>query len=91
MTWWLADRGQPSAGKASRSGCQARLTRHFFGEGNAREEDSTEVKAQKEQDQSGFDRCLTNDIDGHANLINMVAVGATSGAVLLTLLAAKHF
>ena len=25
------------------------------------------------------------------NLINMVAVGATSGAVLLTLLAAKHF
>jgi hypothetical protein len=25
------------------------------------------------------------------NLINMVAVGATSGAVLFTLLAAKHF
>jgi hypothetical protein len=25
------------------------------------------------------------------NLINMVAVGATSGAVLLTLLATKHF
>jgi hypothetical protein len=25
------------------------------------------------------------------NLINMVAVSATSGAVLLTLLAAKHF
>jgi hypothetical protein len=25
------------------------------------------------------------------NLINMVAVGTTSGAVLLTLLAAKHF
>jgi len=25
------------------------------------------------------------------NLINMVADGATSGAVLLTLLAAKHF
>ena len=25
------------------------------------------------------------------NLVNMVAVGATSGGVLLTLLAAKHF
>ena len=66
MTWWLADRGQTSAGKASGSGRQARLTRHFFGECNASEEDATEVKAQNEQDQSDFDPCLTNDIDGHA-------------------------
>ena len=64
MTWWLADRGQTSAGKASGSGRQARLTRHFCGEGNA--SDTTEVKAQKQPDQSDFDPCLTNDIDGHA-------------------------
>ena len=66
MTWWLADRGQTSAGKASGSGRQARLTRHFFGECNASEEDATEVKAQKQPDQSDFDPSLTNDIDGHA-------------------------
>ena len=66
MTWWLADRGQTSAGKASGSGRQARLTRHFFGECSASEEDATEVKAQNEQDQSDVDPCLTNDIDGHA-------------------------
>ena len=65
MTWWLADRGQTPAGKASGSGRQVRLTRHFFEEGNA-SEDATEVKAQNEQDQSDIDPCLTNDIDGHA-------------------------
>jgi hypothetical protein len=43
-----------------------RLTRHFFEESGASEEDGTEVKAQNEQDQSDFDPCLTNDIDGHA-------------------------
>jgi hypothetical protein len=32
-----------------------------------------------------------DDIDGDPNLINMVAVGTVSGAVLLTLLAARHF
>ena len=48
------------------SGRQARLTRHFFGECNASEEDATEIKAQNEQDQSDFNACLTNDIDGHA-------------------------
>jgi hypothetical protein len=66
MTWWLADRGQTSAGKASGSGRQVRLTRHFFGEGNASEEDTTDVKAKNEQDQSDVEPCLTNDIDGHA-------------------------
>jgi hypothetical protein len=52
--------------KASGSGRQARLTRHFFGECNASEEDATDAKAQNEQDQSDVDPCLTNDIDGHA-------------------------
>jgi hypothetical protein len=66
MTWWLADRLQTSAGKASGSSRQVRLTRHFFGEGNASEEDTTKVKAQNEQDQSDVEPCLTNDIDGHA-------------------------
>ena len=66
MTWWLADRGQTLAGKASGSGRRARLIRYFFGEGNASQEDATEVKAQNEQDQSDVDPCLTNDIDGHA-------------------------
>lgn len=91
MTWWLADRGQTSAGKASGSGRHARLTRHFLGECNASEEDATEVKAQMSKISQTSTRVSPMVLMATRNLINVVAVGATSGAVLLTLLAAKHF
>jgi hypothetical protein len=89
--WWLADRGQTSARKASGSGRQVRLTRHFLGEGNASEEDANESKRKTRKFSPTSTHVSPMILMATRNLINMVAAGATSGAVLLTLLAAKHF
>ena len=93
--------GANPTGNASGSGRKTRLTRHFFGE-----YDGGEDKVTKDTDhtrlatKSNASYAKSRVAPTYAaallstatqNLSNMVAVIGVSGAVLLTLLAARHF
>ena len=84
------DRGQTSTGKASGSGRYARLTR-LFGDimaGNKKPKRSNGKRSRSSQ--AAIQAASTISM-ATQNLINMVTVTAVSGAVLLGLLAARHF
>jgi hypothetical protein len=87
----LADRGQTSTEKASGSGRQTRLTLHLSG--NAMPAKTTPKKPKRKKSKTSPTPAYPASAISTAtqNLINMVAVSAVSGAVLLGLLAGKHF
>jgi hypothetical protein len=88
-----ADRGQTSTGKASGSGSQARLTRYLFiflGDCMAAKR-MPKAKRKTSKTNSQPSQAASMLSMATHNLVNMVAVTTVSGAVLLTLLAIRHF
>jgi hypothetical protein len=83
------DRGQTSTGRASGSGCKSGLTRHF------EEAMSATIKRQrpkqKRSNPTSSPSYATTVSIAVENLINMIAIFAVSGTVLLGLLVAKYF
>ena len=83
MPWWLADWGQTSTGK--RQGQAAKQPDPPSWECNA---DITKIKAQVSRTLTYVSSTLSM---ARHNLVNMVAITAVSGVVLLALLAARRF
>jgi hypothetical protein len=91
MTWWLQIGDKPRQGERQGQVAKARLTHHFSG--NAMREKTTPRKPKRKNAKSNLLQRNTASMVSMAtqNLVNMVAVMSVSGAVLLTLLAARHF
>ena len=87
MPWWLADRGQPLDRESVRVGLPNSLTRRL---GDAMRA-SQKSKRKKAKGNWTLARVSSPLSMATHNVFNMVAVTAVSGAVLLTLLVAKHF
>jgi hypothetical protein len=85
MQWWLPIGGQTSTGKALGSDCKSGLTR-YLGECNVCRDNAAKAETQEIKDESAIGLRGFDDIGGP---INMVAVSAVSGTVLLGLLAHK--
>ena len=86
MPWWLADRGNIRQGK--RQGRAAKQPDPPSWGCNA---GITKIKAQEGKGKPDLRPWVLDLSMAEHNLVNMVAVTAVSGAVLLALLAAKHF
>ena len=86
MSWWRADRGQISTGKASGSGCKQ--PDPPSGNGMRASQKSKRNKAKANPTLAYGSSTLS--MATH-NLVNMVAITLVSGTVLLALLAANHF
>ena len=84
MAWWLADRGQTLDRESVRVRLPSGLTRR---RGNAMRA-SQKSKRKKKRTFAYVSSTLSMATD---NLVNMVAITAVSGAVLLALLAGRHF
>jgi hypothetical protein len=90
MPWWFADRGKPRQGKR-----QGQATKRpdppFFG--NAMRAKTTPQKPKRKKAKTNLTFAYVSSTLSMAthNLISMVAVTVVSGAVLLTLLVARHF
>ena len=87
MSCWLADRGQTLDRESVRVRLPSSLTRNL---GNTMRASQKSKRKKAKANQTLAPVCSTLSMATH-NLVNMVAVTAVSGAVLLTLLAAKHF
>ena len=87
MPWWLADRGQTLDRESVRVGLPNSLTRRL---GDAMRA-SQKSKRKKAKGNWTLARVSSPLSMATHNVFNMVAVTAVSGAVLLTLLVAKHF
>ena len=87
MPWWLADRGQTLDRESVRVRLPSGLTRRL---GNAMRAPHKPTRKKPKTN-----RTLAYVTQGLSmaphNLVNMVAITAVSGAVLLALLAARHF
>ena len=86
MPWWLADRGQTLDRESVRVRLASSLTRRL---GNAMASKKSKCKKAKANRTLAY-ASSTLSMATH-NLVNMVAFTAVSGAVLLVLLAARHF
>ena len=87
MSWWLANRGQTLDRESVRVGLPSSLTRR---RGDAMRASQKSKRKKAKTNRTFAHRSSTLSMATH-NLINMVAVTAVSGAVLIALLAAKHF
>ncbi len=87
MPWCLADRGQTLDRESVRVGLPNSLTRRL---GNAMQAPQ-KSKRKKVKANRTFAYASSTLLMATHNLVNMVAFTAVSGAVLLVLLAARHF
>ena len=87
MSWWLADRGQTLDRESVRVRLLGSLTRRL-GDAMRASQKSKRKKARTDRTLAYVSSPLS--LATH-NLINMIAITAVSGAVLLALLAAKRF
>ena len=87
MAWWVADRGQTLDRESVRVRLLSSLTRRL---GNAMRA-SQKSKRKKAKANRTFASVSSILAMATHSLFNMVAITAVSGAVLLTMLAAKHF
>ena len=87
MSWWLADRGQTLDRESVRVRLPSSLTRR---PGHAMRS-SQKSKRKKGKANGTFAHVSSTLSVATYTLVNMVAITAVSGAVLLALLAAKHF
>ncbi len=86
MPWWLADRGQT----LDRESVRVRLPSSLTPSGNAMRA-SQKSKRKKAKTNRTFPYASSTLSMATHNLVNIVAFTAVSGAVLLVLLAARHF
>ena len=86
MPWWLADWGQTSTGK--RQGQAAKQPDPRLGNAMRTSQKSKRKKAKASPTLAYVSSTLSM---ARHNLVNMVAITAVSGAVLLALLAARRF
>ena len=87
MPWWLADRGQTLDRESVRVRLPSSLTR-CLGSAMRALQKSKRKKAKANRTPAYVSSTLS--MATH-NLVNVVAITAVSGMVLLALLAAKHF
>ena len=87
MPWWLTDRGQTLDRESVRVRLPSSLTRRL---GNAMRA-SQKSKRKKAKTNRTFPYASSTLSMATHNLVNIVAFTAVSGAVLLVLMAAKHF
>ena len=87
MAWWVADRGQTLDRESVRVRLPSSLT-HRLGNAMRASQKSKRKKAKANRTFAYVSSTLS--MATHS-LVNMVAITAVSGAVLLTMLAAKHF
>ena len=87
MSWWLADRGQTLDRESVRVGLPNSLTRRLGNEMRA----SQKSRRKKAKANRTFAYVSSTLSMAKHNLVNMLAITAVSGAVLLTMLATKHF
>ena len=87
MPWWLADRGQTLDRESVRVRLPSSLTRRL---GNAMRTSQKSKRKKAKANRTLAYVSSTLSMARH-NLVNMVAITAVSGAVLLALLAARHF
>ena len=87
MPWWLADRGQTLDRESVRVRLPSSLTR-CLGSAMRASQKSKRKKAKANRTPAYVSSTLS--MATH-NLVNVVAITAVSGMVLLALLAAKHF
>jgi hypothetical protein len=92
MPWWRQRSGTNLDREGVRVRLQGSLTRHLFW-GNAMAAKKTLKKTQHQKSKTSPPpvHAASTLAVARQNLINMVAVSAISGTVLLGLLAAKHF
>ena len=86
MAWWVADRGQTP----DRESVRVRLPSSLTPSGNAMRA-SQKSKRKRAKANRAFAHVSSTLSVATYSLVNMVAVTSVSGAVLLTLLAAKRF
>ena len=87
MPWWRADRGQTLDRESVSVRLPSSLTRRL---GNAMR--ASQKSKRKKAKTNRTLACMSSTLSmAKHNLVNMVAITAVSGAVLLTMLAAKHF
>ena len=87
MPWWLADRGQTLDRESVRVRLLSSLTQ-CLGSAMRASQKSRRKKAKANRTPAYVSSTLS--MATH-NLVNVVAITAVSGVVLLALLAAKHF
>ena len=87
MPWWLADRGQTLDRESVRVRLPSSLTRCL---GNAMRASQKSKRKKAKANRTPAYVSSTLSMAAH-NLVNVVAIIAVSGMVLLALLAAKHF
>ena len=87
MPWWLADRGQTLDRESVRVRLPSSLTRRL---GNAMRASQKSKRKKAKANRTLAYVSSTLSMATH-NLVNMVAITAVSGAVLLALLAARRF
>ena len=87
MPWWLADRGQTLDRESVRVRLPSGLTRRL---GNAMRASQKSKRKKAKANRTLAYVTSTLSMARH-NLVNMVAIAAVSGAVLLALLAASVF
>ena len=87
MPWWLADRGETLDWESVKVRLPSSLTRRL---GNAMGASQKSRRKKAKASRTLAYVSSTMSMATH-NLVNMVAITAVSGAVLLALLAARHF
>jgi hypothetical protein len=85
--------GQPRRGKRQGQAAKKRLTHHLFISGESMAAKRTPSKAKRHSSRASVRPFKVASLFAMAtnNLINMVAVTTVSSAVLITLLAIKHY